>query len=154
MFKAKTIRKKYVPDLQKLQGICSRNYGLLLRLLPLEYEADARWQVDINDALKFTLHLVEKTPYTETMKLSQSSAVSASFMATEIEFRVYHDAQMVEVLSYQNQQKIRQKYSYPNPMLYQKDEKVQINALLKDWLNLVTEQQQQTTGEPRLLNSI
>lgn len=154
MHQTKSIRKKYVPDLQKLQGICSRNYGLLVRLLPLEYEQKANWLIKVADTLEFSLTVVEKTPYTETMKLSQANPSIPKFMATEIDFRVYHDAQMVEVLSFQKQDRIRQKYSYPNPMLHQKDEKVQVNALLKDWLNLVTNQQEKQPGETRLLSSI
>ena len=154
MYQTKAIRKKYVPDLQKLQSICSRNYGLLVRLLPLEYEQKANWVIEVSGALEFTLSVIDKTPYTETMKLSQSSPSVPEFMATEIEFRIYHDAQMVEVLSFQKQTRIRQKYTYPNPMLHQKDEKVQVNALLKDWLNLVTNQQAKQSGESRLLSSI
>lgn len=154
MYQTKAVRKKYVPDLQKLQSICSRNYGLLVRLLPLEYEQKANWVIEVSGALEFTLSVVDKTPYTETMKLTQSSPNIPKFMATEIEFRIYHDAQMVEVLSFQKQTRIRQKYTYPNPMLHQKDEKVQVNALLKDWLNLVTNQQAKQSGESRLLSSI
>lgn len=154
MHQTKAIRKKYVPDLQKLQGICSRNYGLLVRLLPLEYEQKANWAIKVADSLEFNLTVVDKTPYTETMKLSQNNPSIPRFMATEIEFRIYHDAQMVEVLSFQKQTRIRQKYTYPNPMLHQKDEKIQVNALLKDWLNLVTNQQEKQSGETRLLSSI
>ncbi len=154
MHRTKALRKKYVPDLQKLQGICSRNYALLVRLLPLEYQNKASWQIEVSEGLRFDLVVIEKTPYTETMKLVQANPAIPKFMATEIEFRVYHDAQMVEVLSFQKQAKLRQKYSYPNPMLHQKDEKVQVNALLKDWLNLVTNQQDKKTGEIRLLTPI
>lgn len=154
MHQTKAVRKKYVPDLQKLQSICSRNYGLLVRLLPLEYEPKTSWVIEVSGALEFTLSVAEKTPYTETMKLTQSSPSIPKFMATEIEFRIYHDAQMVEVLSFQKQTRIRQKYTYPNPMLHQKDEKTQVNALLKDWLNLVTNQQAKHSGKSRLLSSI
>lgn len=154
MYQTKAIRKKYVPDLQKLQSICSRNYGLLVRLLPLEYDPKANWLIKVADTLEFNLTVLDKTPYTETMKLSQNSPSIPQFMATEIEFRIYHDAQMVEVLSYQKQTRLRQKYTYPNPMLHQKDEKVQVNALLKDWLNLVTNQQEKQPGEQRLLSPI
>jgi uncharacterized protein YqiB (DUF1249 family) len=122
--------------------------------LPLEYEPKANWMIKVADALEFNLAVLDKTPYTETMKLSQNSPSIPQFMATEIEFRIYHDAQMVEVLSYQKQSRLRQKYTYPNPMLHHKDEKVQVNALLKDWLNLVTNQQEKQPGETRLLSPI
>ena len=145
------LRKKYVPNLQKLQGICSRNYGLLIRLLPIEYESEHCWDIEINESLQFHLQVESKTPYTETMRITQRNLVVPKYMATEIEFRVYHDAQMVEVISFQKQTRFRQNYAYPNPLLRQRDEKVQVNALLKDWLNLVSHQQEKLTGESRLL---
>lgn len=152
MLNSKAFSRKYVPDLQRLQGICSRNYGLLIRLLPLEYSKGSRWLVNLPGGIDFELSVRDKTPYTETMSLVQRAPNMAHFMATQIEFRVYHDAQMVEVLSYQNQTRLRQKYPYPNPMLFQKDEKVQVNALLKDWLNLVSEQYK--AGQNTLLHTI
>lgn len=145
------IKPKYVPDLRKLQGICSRNYAVLIRLLPIEYKHGDSWSIQLSDSLQFVLSVETKTPYTETMKLVQQNPVVPKFMATEVEFRVYHDAQMAEVITFQKQTRFRQKYTYPNPMLRQKDEKLQVNALLKDWLNLVSEQQAKLSGEARLL---
>lgn len=145
------IKPKYVPDLRKLQGICSRNYAVFIRLLPIEYKQGDMWSIKLSDSLQFTLSVETKTPYTETMKLVQQNPVVPKFMATEVEFRVYHDAQMAEVIAFQKQTRFRQKYTYPNPKLRQKDEKLQVNALLKDWLNLVSEQQTKLSGEARLL---
>ena len=150
----KQASKKYVPDLNKLQLICSRNYGLLLRLLPIEYQLDSEWKIHLSHHLSFTLTVESVTPYTETMRLRQNQFGMPKYLATEIEFRVYHDAQMVEVLSFQQQSKLRQSYDYPNPTLHQKDEKTQVNSLLKDWFNIVINRQNEMTGCERLVKFV
>lgn len=144
---------KYVPNLQKLQAVCARNYALLMRLLPLEYKVLDTWSLCLADKLTYRLTVESSSPYTETMRLVQSNDSMPKFMATEIEFRVYHDAQMVEVIGFQKQTRLRQNYPYPNPKLHQKDEKMQVNTLLKDWLNLVVNTQNEKQGQPSLLSS-
>ena len=148
------VAKKYVPDLNKLQTTCSRNYGLLLRLLPLEYHQNTQWQIQLNSHLSFTLTVETVTPYTETMRLKQNQTGLPTFLATEIEFRVYHDAQMLEVLSFQQHSRLRQKYDYPNERLHQKDEKLQVNRLLKEWFDLVMNRQNEMTGSERLVQLV
>lgn len=134
-------RKRYVANLQKLQAICSRNYSLLLRLLPVEYELKDKWQLQLADGLCFELEVTEVSRYTDVFRLQQRSNHLPKAMAMNIEFRAYHDAQMVEVLSFQNHSKIRANNPYPNDKLHHKDEKQQVNALLKDWLNLAVNHQ-------------
>lgn len=134
---------KYVPNLQKVQAICSRNYALLLRLLPIEYDADSSWDIDCDEQLQFRLKVIDRSRYTETISLTQVTSHLPKFMETEFEIRVYHDAQMVEVTSFQKHNRLRQNYPYPNPNLHHKDEKFQVNSLLKDWLNLVLAKQNQ-----------
>ncbi len=129
-------KERYVVNLNRLQNICSRNYGLLLRLLPLHYKVNQQWLININEQLYFDLTVQEITPYTERFLLKQQNRQMPSVCNLEIEFRLYHDAQMVEVIKYQQQERIRANNEYPNDKLHQKDEKTQINQLLKDWLNL------------------
>lgn len=133
--------QKYVPNLKKLQQMCSRNYGLLLRLLPLEYRVGQVWVLKISDTLRFELKVSEISRYTECLSLEQIDEHLPANMKTNIDFRVYHDAQMVEVTGFQKQAGIRANNPYPNPKLHHKDEKYQINLLLKEWLNLVVNHQ-------------
>ena len=149
-----TVKKeKYVVDLQKLQSICSRNYALLLRLLPLDYSNQQTWQIELGQGLYFILSVLDVTPYTEQFKLVQKSNLPTLVGQLEIEFRLYHDAQMVEVTKYQQQDRIRANNPYPNSKLHHKDEKTQINALLKDWLNLAIDHQFNKSKSSVLRNS-
>ncbi|MBU2917099.1 DUF1249 domain-containing protein [Psychrosphaera sp. F3M07] len=144
--------KKYVPNLQKMQGICTRNYALLLRLLPVEYDQNACWDIKCDNHLEFRLKIIERSRYTETISLVQLGAHLPQFMVTELEIRVYHDAQMAEVISFQKQKRLRQNYPYPNAKLHQKDEKFQVNSLLKDWLNLVMKKQNELSNNDALIS--
>ena len=49
--------------------------------------------------------------------------------------RVYHDAQSAEIVSYQQQNRFHSVYEYPNKRMRQKDEKVQLNQFLGEFLN-------------------
>jgi uncharacterized protein len=61
---------------------------------------------------------------------------SALYKAPEMTIRVYHDAKTAEVMSYQNQKYFKAVYPVPNRLMYQRDEKEQLNLFLADWLNL------------------
>jgi len=60
----------------------------------------------------------------------------ARYKAPEMIIRVYHDAKTAEVMSYQNQKYFKAVYPVPNKLMYQRDEKEQLNLFLADWLNL------------------
>lgn len=158
-------KDKYVVDLQRLQGLCTRNYALLLRLLPLQYELGQQWQIKMPNGLYFELSVLEISAYTESYKLAQKAwAVSEESIQSadanrpllpglinmEFEFRVYHDAQMLEVISYQKQTRIRANNPYPNEHLHHKDEKLQVNQLLKDWLSLAVKHQSKNNNKTLL----
>jgi len=51
-----------------------------------------------------------------------------------MEVRAYHDAAMLEVVSFQREGRVEGRYSYPNDAMHQEDEKRQQNAFLADWL--------------------
>ncbi len=139
-------KDKYVVDLKQLQALCTRNYALLLRLLPLQYNLGQNWEVELDNGLYFELRVLEISAYTERFELVQKRHNLPSLFNMEIEFRVYHDAQMLEVISYQKHTRIRANNPYPNPNLHHKDEKLQINLLLKDWLNLAIDKQTSRQG--------
>jgi uncharacterized protein YqiB (DUF1249 family) len=143
--------QKYVPNLQKMQAVCARNYALLLRLLPMEYELDASWDIKCDKHLEFQLKVIERSRYTDTLSIIQLTSHLPKFMVSEFEVRVYHDAQMAEVIGFQKHKRLRQNYPYPNAKLHHKDEKYQVNSLLKDWLNLVFTKQNELTNKDALM---
>ena len=56
-----------------------------------------------------------------------------------IEVRIYHDATLAEVIAWQGQRRFKPIHEYPNPKMYQRDEKAQLNAFLGDLLGFCLE---------------
>ena len=135
-------RKAYSVDLQHHMAECDANYVRLLRLFPGLKDSDAtEFSLALADvAAKVTFAVVERGPYTTLLKISFAVDDQWMGMATpQLEVRAYHDAQSAEVVAYQNQNYFHGKYEYPNTRMRQRDEKVQINRFLSEFLNLCLE---------------
>jgi len=86
------------------------------------------------------LEVLEETRYTVLVKICQKFNATGSGLLANAVFtvRVYSDARLAEVISYQGQHRIGYKYPYPNDGKFAPDEKRQCNLVLYDWLNACT----------------
>ena len=85
------------------------------------------------------ISLVENTRYTRLVKICQELSGKGSFLSDiTFDVRIYEDAHLAEVISYQGKSRIKFKYEYPNNNMYVPDEKRQGNLLLYDWLSTCT----------------
>ncbi len=129
---------KYVPDLKGLIHDCEANYLRFLRLLPTMDEHN-EWSFAVelpSDQLsEVVIAVTERSRYTTTVSLTQASHVGEWVPEPTITVRLYHDARLAEVLSYQKNHRIRQSYEYPNAKMYHRNEKAQLNAFLGEWLD-------------------
>ena len=125
--------KRYSPDLKGFIGNCEVNYLRFLRLLPTLDEQQF-WSFGLatatDDLSKVTICVVERSKYTVTLRLIQESTLNDWVPPPSITVRLYHDAHMAEVLSFQKNRYIHQRYEYPNQRMYQPDEKAQLNIFL------------------------
>lgn len=80
----------------------------------------------------------ETATYTDTyqLRLVQEESVEQEvfYGSFEIRFRLYHDAQVAEVLSANNNKMLKTWYSYPNKEMYLPSEKIQRNRFFNEWL--------------------
>ncbi len=133
-------RGGYSVDLGGHMAECDANYHRLKRLFP---------NLRTSDSVDFALYLPsfkadvvftvgDKGRYTTVLHMAVRSDKKWMGMATtpEMAIRVYHDAQSAEVISYQNQNRFHGKYDYPNARMRQRDEKVQVNRFLGEFLTL------------------
>ncbi|AUM13456.1 DUF1249 domain-containing protein [Ketobacter alkanivorans] len=130
-------KKGYTPNLSKLMSDCEINYHRLMRLLPeIDDLEEWRFGVDANtEQLKqVSIHIVERSKYTTTVAVAQESLLDDWVPKPTLTVRLYHDAQMAEVLTFQRNRYIRQTYAYPNEKMFQPDEKAQLNVFLGEWL--------------------
>ncbi|GAA5216900.1 DUF1249 domain-containing protein [Corallincola platygyrae] len=126
--------RRYQPDLPAFLRCCERNYvtlGLLVKRLcqpgdRLHWALDSHTQVELS--------LIEETKYTCTVGLEQKRDGAASFMLPHMTVRLYHDARVAEVLTSQQISRLKPRYDYPNKNMLHKDEKIQVNQFLAEWL--------------------
>ena len=136
-----TYREKYIPDLSGFISVCDANYAKLMKLLPcFEKQDQQKFGLAHGESLlgQIEIEITERCKYTTTLNLKQYFATQspeAFLSAPQMQVRLYHDAMMAEVLSFQGINKIKAAYIYPNETMHQKAEKALCNQFLSDWLN-------------------
>ncbi len=130
-------RARYQVDLPALQATCAVNYRQLLRLLPQLHGALPVRRVALGSGGPpwgvLRLETLEASPYTSLVRVVQEAGPSWSG-GPELVVRVYHDARLAEVISARNTGHLQGVYPWPNPQMYQPDEKQQLNQFLGEWL--------------------
>jgi len=137
---------------------CEANYFRLLALFPdLHDEDERRIGLSAGIDVDVLLTVLERTSYTTLLSISQrqQSPVEAADTPSErtdksvtvhwfkppiLTVRLYHDAQIAEVITYDSNRGVRPKNAYPNQDMFQPDEKRQWNNFLEDWLVLCRQQ--------------
>ena len=116
---------------------CEINYHRLIRLLP-EIDDQQEWLFGVEAATdqlrQVSISVVERSKYTTTVAVAQESLLDDWVPKPTLTVRLYHDAQMAEVLSFRLNRHLSGTYDYPNANMYQPDEKAQQNAFLGEWL--------------------
>ncbi len=123
----------YRPNIPRWLTICSRNYVGLLKLLP---DLDTENLSYAFDALKnqYTITVIECTRYTTTLQCVQSNRGLPSYLKADMTVRLYHDAQVAEVLSWQKSSRLDAKYPYPNAQMHQPNERELSDRFLAEWI--------------------
>lgn len=127
---------RYKIDLKGFMAECEANYFRLQRLFPAMANEDSR-NLGISgiDAHFLRLRVCERTPYTALLSVTMAGQNLVRWAAWPvIGVRMYHDARLAEVVSFENARYIRPTYRYPNRRMYQRDEKSQWNHFLGEWL--------------------
>lgn len=145
-----TYRERYKVDLPLQMAECETNYARLHKLLTqhfnkhIEEQSGEEYRFMINRGdhpWVIQLRIMERSPYTTTLQLTQLSISPAStwLHMPRLTVRMYHDAKLAEVLAWEGHKRLRPRYEYPNQAMYQADEKLQINQFLGEWLKMSLE---------------
>lgn len=112
-----------------------RNFFVLsdmLDMLDLHLQQSVEFELD-GDPVVFTL--LEQTRYTLLLNIEHRLTRLAHMMPPlRFDIRLYTDAKLAEVTSYQGVRHLQPKYPYPNHGMHHPDEKRQTNLMLFDWL--------------------
>lgn len=127
---------RYKLSLSSLHATCETNYARFLRVFPAYEQANER--IISLDHARVVFTVTERCRYTTSFKIKQLTGSAPAWAKTfELEVRAYHDAKMLEVRSFQGNRRIQGRYQYPNQEMLQKDEKVQQNQFLAEWLEYI-----------------
>lgn len=123
--------------ISSLTPLCERNYWLLIELIPVLRSINQPMSLILNDQPRSCISIVERTRYTSTLAVSHSFGADRSELLRDIQMqlRVYYDARLIEVLSYQNRSRLAPFYPFPNAQMLSPFEKRQVNLFLGEWLH-------------------
>jgi len=112
---------------------CELNFYRLLNLMPKLEDGVQQWLFDVGVHANFTvkLRVIESARYTTTVEVIQQQD---GLQPPKLVVRLYHDANMAEIISWDRHRHWKPQYTYPNPQMYMPDEKLELNRFLGDWL--------------------
>jgi uncharacterized protein YqiB (DUF1249 family) len=135
-------KRRYIPNLVEQSSQCERNYLKLMRLMPeFDDQDDYRYELHSEQGHLggLNLRITERFRYTATVEVTQLVDLGEWLPAPNMLVRIYHDARMAEVIGYQNKNRFKGTYQYPNDDMHHRDEKCQLNRFLGQWLNYCME---------------
>lgn len=116
---------------------CDANYFRLVKLFP-KYQSESQRSLALPGQVDrvFVVNVTERTRYTTLLTLEQRDRCGANWMGLPtLTVRLYHDAQVAEVVACGGRRNPYPRYDYPNPDMHQQDEKSQWNRFLADLLS-------------------
>lgn len=159
------VRRKYVPDLTAFMAQCEQNYALLLRLLqaaekqPVVSGTDACVQgltETLNNdrvRLPFYLSIVDDARYTTTLVLSVELSSSEWVSPVKLKVRLYHDAQLAEVMEPNRNHAPKHQHLYPKQVKHYPDDKLQRNQLLSQCLSQCFQNNAEKVAVPVIIDA-
>ncbi|WP_246434554.1 DUF1249 domain-containing protein [Teredinibacter haidensis] len=127
--------KKISVNLKAHHAQCELNFHRMLNLMPRWKDGENQWlfRVGANDRFQVRLRITESARYTTTVEVLQHQQ---GLEPPRLCVRLYHDANMAEIISWDRHRHWLPKYNYPNPQMYMPDEKLELNRFLGDWLEV------------------
>ncbi len=143
LINSQSTKSSYKPNLDEFISQCEINYGLMIKLLPwLEITKNEQLtnfdpeQIEFRpiSGHKIDFRLIEKARYTTTMMLRVHSPSRSSAADMTLMVRLYHDAQLVEVMDRAGPKALTAKNTGDTLRSKQVDEKRQLNRFLGESL--------------------
>lgn len=128
-------RRRYQVDLVEQQLLGDLNYARLNRLMPGRDGRD-HWSIQLPQDWRVSIQVEERAPFTTCVLISRHPGHCPWTRSPSMKVRLYHDARMAEVVAWERHRVAKGRYDYPNDSMYHRDEKVQLNRFLGEWLNL------------------
>lgn len=115
-----------------------RNFRTLIDLVQQgQLLEQGRIEFDLSGT-RIVVSLLENSRYTLLLGIEQvflPGQQTGLLADLHFKVRIYLDAKLAEVVSYQGQQPLEPRYPFPNKRMFYPDEKRQTNLVLYDWLS-------------------
>jgi uncharacterized protein YqiB (DUF1249 family) len=123
-------------SIRSLMPVYEDNYRLISRLVPAVGRTHVPTTFILSAYPRISLSILECARYTSLATLTHSFGVCDGRLLKDMEMRlrIYHDARLLEVLSYQGRGRFAPAYDYPNEDMLSPFEKRQVNVFLGEWL--------------------
>lgn len=158
---------RYKVDLKNFMARCETNYVRLCRIFPgMAEESGRRLGLMSDGGREVLLSVKERTPFTTLLIIAErttagqnvNSGIDSSSppiwcRAPVLSVRLYHDAQLAEVVGCDEARGIRPNNPYPNRQMLQRDEKAQWNKFLEEWLVVCVKHGYVLKSDRELVNS-
>lgn len=133
--------RNYVYDTKEQSALGEASYARLNQLLP-GFSHHARQYLLVQDPsglnTEVEISVLERFAYTATLSMTlQQHHLPKSLARQQFSIRVYLDAATSEVMLQHQQGSLKGIYPYPNPQMYQVDERAQLNRWLAQWLRVL-----------------
>ena len=134
--------------------IYEHNFSRLVTLLPGVRQLSGQLTALGRQQRCLAVEVVEHYKYTTVLRLAQNLPIPLPAAGlSHMTVCIYHDAQVAEVLAYQNCSRFRAKYDYPNPKMMQVREKRRVNEFLGEWLDYCLAQDMRFRLVPQYLGA-
>jgi len=112
------------------------NYHKLLDWLPELNCQESGFVLAAAGLSPICIEVLEQNPYTTTVQIRHHILGAGPWVgALVLKVRIYHDAQVAEVIACQGVHSFKPFYPYPNPKMLQPYEKRRVNRFLGEWLS-------------------
>jgi len=122
-----------IPDKKPLMVMYEENYQALVRLVP-DMGVDTAILSSSRDLPDLHMNVVERGKYTLTIAFLHVLEDNKIVPDMYLKVKVYNDARVAEVLTYQNKTGFARIYTYPNKKLRYPIEKRRVNQFFSEWL--------------------
>lgn len=126
-----------VKNPKNLTLVHEANFVKIMRVIPFIRSMHCDSQIWARTPThRVEIKILEVTKYTTAFSFTINYNSAQKWLPQiNITVRCYHDARVAEVVHFQHHKHFHSRYSYPNPKMYHKNEKQQINRFLGEWLN-------------------
>jgi len=118
--------------LAELHAMCELNYARLLRVFP-DYQRSNSRRIQVGSSL-MVINVIARDRHTTCFTIDYHTPLPAGAGINCLHIRMYHDAEMAEVVKLNTNSRLEPRYCYPNNKMYQPDEKWQQNKFVAELL--------------------